>query len=323
MAEANNPYVVNLLEYNEEDGIPYLVLEFVAGKHLGHLLDETGRLDETTALSIMAEVARGWRKHTSAGSSTATSSPATSCFLHPDAAGASPLGETAEFILDSAFDVGSVRQPDARTATIAKTGVRTNAAETAAEDSQPPRVKISDFGLARHVVDTESLALTAAGRLAGNAALHGARAMDRPCRRSPDRRLCDGRDAVSPARRPASVRRPRRATSFVAQHCNDPPPSLAALNPSVSEGVARVVETRLAKQPEDRYHRRRRDAARPRGPAARQADGPGDPSACCPTATRAGTPVRVSLGAGIIAAAALAAGHQYRPARPGDRVSRR
>ena len=34
MAEANNPHVVNLLEYNEEDGIPYLVLEFVAGESL-------------------------------------------------------------------------------------------------------------------------------------------------------------------------------------------------------------------------------------------------------------------------------------------------
>ncbi len=32
MAEANNPYVVNLLEFNEEDGIPYMVLEFVAGR---------------------------------------------------------------------------------------------------------------------------------------------------------------------------------------------------------------------------------------------------------------------------------------------------
>ena len=35
MAEANNPHVVNLLEYNEDDGIPYLVLEFVAGDEPG------------------------------------------------------------------------------------------------------------------------------------------------------------------------------------------------------------------------------------------------------------------------------------------------
>ncbi len=59
MAEANNPQVVNLLEYNEEDGIPYLVLEFVAGESLGRLLTERARLDESEALAIMAEVARG------------------------------------------------------------------------------------------------------------------------------------------------------------------------------------------------------------------------------------------------------------------------
>ncbi len=40
MAEANNPHVVNLLEYNEDEGLPYLVLEFVAGASLGELLDE-------------------------------------------------------------------------------------------------------------------------------------------------------------------------------------------------------------------------------------------------------------------------------------------
>ena len=59
MAEANNPYVVNLLEFNEDDGIPYMVLEFVAGESLGHLLAARSRLDEREALSIMVAVARG------------------------------------------------------------------------------------------------------------------------------------------------------------------------------------------------------------------------------------------------------------------------
>ena len=59
MAEANNPFVVNLLEFNEDDGIPYMVLEFVAGNSLGNLLAERGRLAENEALSFMASVARG------------------------------------------------------------------------------------------------------------------------------------------------------------------------------------------------------------------------------------------------------------------------
>ena len=59
MAEANNPYVVNLLEFNEDDGIPYMVLEFVAGLSLGQLLQERTRLGESEALAFMAAVARG------------------------------------------------------------------------------------------------------------------------------------------------------------------------------------------------------------------------------------------------------------------------
>ena len=59
MAQVNNPNVVNLLEYNEEDGAPYLVLEFVAGEHVGRLLEQRGQLDVPTALAIMAGVARG------------------------------------------------------------------------------------------------------------------------------------------------------------------------------------------------------------------------------------------------------------------------
>ena len=65
-------------------------------------------------------------------------------------------------------------------------------------------VKITDFGLARHVVDSESLAMTDAGA-SGDAPLHGSRAMDGPVSRPADGRLCDGRNALSLARRPASV----------------------------------------------------------------------------------------------------------------------
>ena len=58
LAEANNPHVVNLLEFNEDDSVPYLVLEFVAGKNLDDLITSQTRLDEPAALEIMADVAR-------------------------------------------------------------------------------------------------------------------------------------------------------------------------------------------------------------------------------------------------------------------------
>ncbi len=55
MAEANNPYVVNLLEFNEDDGIPYMVLEFVAGDSLGPIAGANGSGSTRTRLS------RSWR----------------------------------------------------------------------------------------------------------------------------------------------------------------------------------------------------------------------------------------------------------------------
>ncbi len=59
LAEVNNPHVVNLLEFNEDDGIPYMVLELVAGESLDHLLRRRTRLDEKEALAIMASVRAG------------------------------------------------------------------------------------------------------------------------------------------------------------------------------------------------------------------------------------------------------------------------
>ena len=80
MAQVNNPNVVNLLEYNEDDGAPYLVLEFVAGDHLGACSKYVGS-------STSQRPSRSWPAWpaasptpTSAGLSTATSSlPISSC----------------------------------------------------------------------------------------------------------------------------------------------------------------------------------------------------------------------------------------------------
>ena len=59
LAEANNPFVANLIELNEDDGVHFLALEYVRGSSLADVLARRGRLDEPTALAIMADVARG------------------------------------------------------------------------------------------------------------------------------------------------------------------------------------------------------------------------------------------------------------------------
>ena len=58
-AQVQNPYVARLLEVNEDQGVHYLVMEYVRGQSLAQLLTERGRLDETTALTILADAARG------------------------------------------------------------------------------------------------------------------------------------------------------------------------------------------------------------------------------------------------------------------------
>lgn len=59
LKDVNNPYVTNLIEVNEDDGIPFLVLEYVAGVTLARRIAEQGPLDERTAVRVLADAARG------------------------------------------------------------------------------------------------------------------------------------------------------------------------------------------------------------------------------------------------------------------------
>ena len=264
MAEANNPYVVNLLEFNDEDGVPYLVLEFVAGESLGRLLAERTRLDEQTALAIMAGVARGLREAHERGIVHRDIKPANILLLErgrapagirsPAAAVATVRDVQAETTMASLSGretarelAATVTQPPATLA-----GFPTTVAETTASGPTVPRIKITDFGLARHVIDSESMAMTAAGALLGT-----------PHYMAPEQWTGCAIDARTDvyamgvtlfhllAGRPP-FQGPTR-DDLSAQHCNEPPPSLAKLNPDVSEGLVRVVERALAKRPEDRY----------------------------------------------------------------------
>ena len=196
-AEANNPHVVNLLEYNEDDGVPYLVLEFVAGESLDRHLEAKSRLDVPEALSILSGVARG---------------------------------------LMDAHDRGIVHR-DIKPSNI-----------LLLQD----RIKITDFGLARHVVDSESLAMTDAGALLGTPHYM---APEQWTGRSVDTRtdvyamgatlyhLLAGQPPFTGATRDL----------LCAQHCNDAPPSLHVVNPTISEALGRLIGRALSKSPDDRF----------------------------------------------------------------------
>ena len=115
-----------------------------------------------------------------------------------------------------------------------------------------PKVKLSDFGLARNLVDSESMAMTDPGSVLGT-----------PFYMAPEQ--CTGRPVDSRTDvyslgitlfHMLAGRVPFRAESreqLFSMHCHEPPPSIRKLSPEISAGVGRVIERALAKAPDDRY----------------------------------------------------------------------
>ena len=121
-----------------------------------------------------------------------------------------------------------------------------------AGSNEADRVKLSDFGLARHVIESDSLQLTRVGTVLGT-----------PLYMAPEQ--CAG-ESIGP---PADVYamgatlfhllagRPPfladTAMDLIAKHGSESPPQLKTLNQDLSDGVCRVVAKALAKTPETRY----------------------------------------------------------------------
>jgi serine/threonine protein kinase len=55
----DHPNIVRALDFGETGGVPYLVMEFVEGESLGQKIQREGRLSETEAIRIVAQVAQG------------------------------------------------------------------------------------------------------------------------------------------------------------------------------------------------------------------------------------------------------------------------
>ena len=58
LAAVNNPFVTNLIEVNQDDGLHYIVLEFVDGIDVKRVLEKLSPLPERQAIAIAADVAR-------------------------------------------------------------------------------------------------------------------------------------------------------------------------------------------------------------------------------------------------------------------------
>jgi serine/threonine protein kinase len=55
----DHPNIVRALDYNDNGHTPYLVMEFVEGESLGQKIEREGKMSETDAIRIIAQVAQG------------------------------------------------------------------------------------------------------------------------------------------------------------------------------------------------------------------------------------------------------------------------
>ena len=221
LAEVNNPYVANLIEFNEDGGVPYLVLEFVEGESLVQVLARRKRLPELEAAAVMADVARALADAHRRG------------IVHRDVKPENIMVVGDWWLVDG----GKPAAPSSPTA-----------------HHQPPttRVKLCDFGLARHVLESQSLNLTGAGAVVGT-----------PLYASPEQCTGAAVDVRTDVYAMAATlfhllagRPPFLADTVLAvthMHVHQPPPPLRQFNPHVSDGMCRIIEKALAKSPDARH----------------------------------------------------------------------
>ncbi|BBM84885.1 protein kinase domain-containing protein [Candidatus Uabimicrobium amorphum] len=215
LAEVNNPYVANMLEINREKNIHYLVMEFIAGDNVSNLLKKHQKLSEKQALCIIADVIR------------ALAIAHEKQIIHRDIKPANIISTKKEILTE-----------------IDNTSAQSTATKIFA--------KLSDFGLARHVIENESLDLTQPGAILGT-----------PKYMSPEQ--CAGKE-VSIRSDLYSV----GATLFhfltghppfeadtpfaiINKHVNSPAPSIKEYDTNVSDGLCSIVEKLLRKDPDERY----------------------------------------------------------------------
>ena len=67
LAAINNPHIVQIYSYGEENGQPYIVMELVDGARLDHLQEKKKSLDESFVLQTAIQVIRGLQAANAAG----------------------------------------------------------------------------------------------------------------------------------------------------------------------------------------------------------------------------------------------------------------
>lgn len=214
LARVNNPFVANLLEFNDDGGVHYLAVEFVPGGTVAGLLRQRKKLDEGAALAIVADAARGLAVAHQRG------------VIHRDIKPDNLLLTTVghDFLYST----------------------------EASDPPAGPLVKLSDFGLARGEQQSESLAITRAGAVLGTPLYMSPEqcrgtAVDA---RSDVYSLGATFFHLLAGRPPFDG---DSHVAVLNKHCHEPPPSLKQIRPDASEATIHVVEKCLSKNPDARY----------------------------------------------------------------------
>ena len=217
LADAANDHVTRLIDVGEDGGTHYLAMEFIDGINLKQWLVDRGPLPESEALAIAADLARALAEAHSRD------------VVHRDI---KPENVLLQLRADAESNDAALLQQRPISDYI---------------------VKLSDFGIARHVTQSESMEMTQAGAVLGT-----------PKYMSPEQ--CKSAESIGPAADVYSLgvtlyqlltgRVPFESDDYMklaAMHCFDAPPSVQQRVAEVSDMTARIVDRALSKAPGDRY----------------------------------------------------------------------
>ena len=231
LADAQNEHVTRLIDAGEENGIHYLVMEFIDGIDLRDWLSKRGPLPEREALAIAANLSRALVEAHARE------------VVHRDVKPENVLLKLRKIATtaDDAIEDGLEDDATAKLAALRNRPIT---------DFQ---LKLTDFGIARHVNQSQSLEVTRAGTVLGT-----------PKYMSPEQ--CKTKETVGPPSDIYSVgitmyqlltgTLPFEADDYIqiaALHCNAAPPPIQKRNANITDAAARLVSRTLEKAPEDRF----------------------------------------------------------------------
>ncbi|KLU04228.1 Serine/threonine protein kinase PrkC, regulator of stationary phase [Rhodopirellula islandica] len=218
LGNVQNDHITQFIDVGEDAGLHYFAMEFVDGIDLKTWLEERPGLTESEALQIAADLSR------------ALVDAHSQEVIHRDIKPENILLKRRPEVTSQPSDVTLVQRP-----------------------FSDFTLKLTDFGIARHVHQSQSMEVTQAGSVLGT-----------PKYMSPEQ--CKSSDELDPTTDVYSIgitlfelltgSVPYQADEFMklaAMHCFDPIPSVQKRNATISESANRIVQRALAKDPTQRY----------------------------------------------------------------------